>query len=89
MGESSKKFSITDASGDTPTIAARVGREEVLIRSAGPDVVWMSRNEVATDSQGFYLEAGDALVLTKPLSRSDWYMVCATGETATVYAIEE
>ena len=83
------KISVTDSSGGTASITARQGREEIILRNAGTNTVWLSRNEAATDSQGFYLESGDVLILGKEQAEAAWYMVCATGETATVYSIEE
>ena len=83
------KISVTDSTGGTPSIAARAGREEILIRNAGASTVWMNRNANAVDSGCFYLESGDVIILTAPMSEAAWYMVCASTETATVHTVEE
>lgn len=86
-----KKISVTDASGGTVGIAADLYREEVIIRSGGPNRVYLAFSEDAVADQGIYLDSGDALVLSSGNNRwtraiSDIYFVCASGETATVYA---
>lgn len=85
------KISVTDATGGTVAIAKDANREEVIIRNGGADRVYLAFNEDAVDDQGIYLDSGDAIVLSsgdKKWTRAtaDIYMVCATGETASVYA---
>lgn len=86
-----KKISVTDASGGTVGVAADPNREEVILRSAGPNRVYLAFNEDAVADQGIYLDSGDALVLSSGNNRwtraiADIYFVCASGETASVYA---
>ena len=79
------KVSVTDATGASALIAADT-RDEILLRNAGTNTVYLALNETASDSTGgFYLESGDGLVLTGRAARSAIHMVCASGETATVH----
>ena len=84
------KLSITDSTGSTISIAKNSNREELIIRNGTlSDRVYLAFNESAVDDQGIFLDAGDALVLTGGVgnrSSSNVYMVCASGETASVYA---
>lgn len=79
------KASITDATGASATIAADQ-RCEVWIRNAGTNTIYLALNETATDATGgFYLESGDALILSGKSASAAIHMVCASGETATVW----
>ena len=86
------KIAVTDATGGTVAIAKDTNREEVIIRNGGADRVYLAFNEDAVDDQGIYLDSGDAIVLSSgngqrwARATADVYMVCATGETASVYA---
>lgn len=86
-----KKIAVTDATGATVGIAADANREEVIIRNGGADTVYLAFNETAVADQGIYLESGDALILSSGSGRAvrataAIYFVCASGETASVYA---
>ena len=84
MGLGSKRFDVTDATGSTIAIS-HSNKVEVIVRSSGPDRVFMAWNEPAVDDIGIFLDSGDAIVLNSYKSDADIYFVCATGETATVY----
>ena len=75
--------SVTDSTGATALIAADT-RDEVWLRNAGANTVYLALNETAAASDGFYLESGDSLILTGRAARSAIHMVCASSETATV-----
>lgn len=88
MATLAKKYSITDASQEI--IAGYAGRDEIILRAAdGASTIWLTPNEDATDSQGFFMESKDVLVISGPLAKMSWNAVCASGETATLYGTLE
>jgi hypothetical protein len=86
MGQTSKKYSITDATGATATIPAYSGREAAFLRNAGTNTIYLAFNETAVADIGFYLEANDVLIINGAMASRAIHMVCAAGETASVYA---
>lgn len=87
MGTTNKQYAVTDATGSTVMIANYPYREQLWLRnSATGDTVWLAFNETAVVEYGFFLEAGDSLVISGNSAKKDVYMVCAGSESSTVYA---
>lgn len=82
----SKVFSITDATGAVMQVASEQYREELWLRNEGPNTVYLGFNEDAVETKGFYLQIGDALIIAGNMANKDVYMVCASGGTASVFA---
>lgn len=86
MGTTNKHYDVDDSTGATKQIAAYDRRSQILLRSAGPDRVHFAFNETAVVTDGVFLDIGDALVLDGAMAKRDIYMVCASGEAATIFA---
>jgi len=76
-------YSIDDSTGSTVQIAKYYARNQLILQNASGDNVYIAFNEDATTG-GIFLAEGDSWVLVDELAKADVYMVCATGESATV-----
>jgi hypothetical protein len=84
MGVGTKKYTVSDSTGSTVAIT-RSNKVEIIVRSAGPDRVFMAWNEDAVDDIGIFLDSGDIMVLNRYKSDADVYFVTAAGGTAVIY----
>ena len=80
------KFSITDSSGASASLAADNSRETVFLRSVtGDSDVWFNFNAAATGGTGFFFSAGDIIILKGRDAKAALYLDCDTSGTATVH----
>jgi len=86
MSETAKRYDITDATGAVAQIPAYDKRETVWLRNAGPNRAYLAFNEPATSVAGFYMESGDVLIVSGVMAKRNIHFVCASGETASIYA---
>lgn len=85
MGLGNKNYPIDDSTGAAPFLA-KGNRVEVILRSLGPDRVFLAFNEAAADLTGMFLDIGDVVVLRGQKADAAVYGVCATGESAELGA---
>ena len=79
-------LSITDASGASASITTDNSRETVFLRTeTGDSDVYVNLNAAATGGTGFFVAAGDILVLKGRDAKADIYLDCDTSGTATVH----
>lgn len=76
-------YAVADTGGDTPKITAEK-REEIIVRNAGTGTVTLTFNETAVAGTGFYLLAGDFVVLTGRRASSAIHAICESGQSATL-----
>lgn len=75
---------ITDSTGGSPTIYRELGREEVILQHESGSAVTLNFNSPAVSGGSIYLPIGAWLSLDGWKASSDIYMVCDSGESATV-----
>lgn len=86
MSELRKVINVTDSSGETIAIDRKFYRREAILRNDGPNRVWFAFNEEAVSNIGIYFDAGEVLNLSMLKGKGDLYLICSSGEAATVYA---
>jgi hypothetical protein len=67
-------------------IPGRVGRKGLLIRNLGDDTVFVGNEPTVTADDGFPIQAGETLTLTRGMGGIDLaapiYPICAAAQTA-------
>ena len=82
------KISVSDSTGAT-LVGPQSFQDDCIIINRGTNRVYMTANgDTAVDDTGYNLEANEAVntnALPAEFKKGNWKMVCASGETASVY----